>query len=170
MVAITKKDQVAVSLLTTHFATAVTIGGVYHTAGLYSSLVGKHVIVYRGDAFKKQSQVKFCITFEKYEDAHSALVSYLQAQEESPATVLKPFIVNRDNGKRVDPTLFFRLGDAHKYYGYTLQTGKDYQKEAGNKAINLHPATVKSLETNLNNAVNNAASNGCSNVSYSVEL
>jgi hypothetical protein len=54
----------------------------------------------------------------------------------------------------------------NNYFGYTLECGKSYEREAGNKKINCNPRTAKSLITNLNNAVNNSAANGYSQTSY----
>lgn len=53
------------------------------------------------------------------------------------------------------------LEEAVSYYAYTLEVGYSWQHEKGNKKINLHPKTMKSFITNLNNASNNSASNGC---------
>ena len=47
-----------------------------------------------------------------------------------------------------------------KCYSYTLECGASYQHERGNAKINCNPRTIKSLVTNLNNAVNNSAANG----------
>ena len=54
-------------------------------------------------------------------------------------------------------------------YSYTLGTGRSWEHEKGNKKINCKPTTIKSLITNLNNAVNNSAANGYSNTTYSLE-
>ena len=54
-------------------------------------------------------------------------------------------------------------------YRYTLECGKSYEHEKGNKKINLNPKSAKSLVTQLNNAVNNSAANGFSNYSYQLE-
>ena len=48
-----------------------------------------------------------------------------------------------------------------KYFGYTLECGKSWEHEKGNKKINLNPKTARSLVTNLNNAKTNSAANGC---------
>ena len=58
------------------------------------------------------------------------------------------------------------LSELIEYFGYTLECGKCYEHERGNKKINVEPKTIKSLVTNLNNAANNAAANGVSNKSY----
>jgi len=52
------------------------------------------------------------------------------------------------------------------YFGYTLEVGKSWEREKGNKKINIKPKGIKSLITNINNAVNNAAANGYSTTSY----
>lgn len=54
-------------------------------------------------------------------------------------------------------------------FGYTLEVGESWQYEKGNKKINLHPKTIRSLITNLNNAVNNAAANGCASEYYELK-
>ena len=50
------------------------------------------------------------------------------------------------------------LKEAIEYYQYTLSTGKSYER--GGKKINLNPKTIKSLITNLTNAINNSSSCG----------
>lgn len=52
------------------------------------------------------------------------------------------------------------LEEAINNYEYTLEAGASYQHEKGNKKINLHPKTISSLITNLNNSSRNRASNG----------
>lgn len=59
--------------------------------------------------------------------------------------------------------------EAVEYYGYTLEKGASWQHEKGNKKINRNPKTIKSLLTNLNNAVNNAAANGYAGEYYTAE-
>ena len=72
---------------------------------------------------------------------------------------------NHRNGsvREVKGTLDYLIND---YFGYTLECGKSYERERGNKKINCNPKTAKSLVTNLNNAVNNSAANGYSQTSY----
>ena len=62
------------------------------------------------------------------------------------------------------------VAEAVEYYGYTLACGAGYQHERGNKKINQQPKTIKSLLTNLNNAVNNSAANGYAGEYYTAEL
>lgn len=50
---------------------------------------------------------------------------------------------------------------------YTLECGASWGHEKGNSKINRKPTTIKSLVTNLNNAVNNSASNGYAGRTYS---
>ena len=52
-------------------------------------------------------------------------------------------------------------------FGYTLECGKSWEHEEGNKKINKNPKGIVSLIKNLNNAVNNSAANGYSNTTYS---
>lgn len=64
--------------------------------------------------------------------------------------------------KEVTGTLSYLIS----YFKYTLETGKSYQLEKGNKKIDIKPKTIKSLIKNLNNARSNAAANGYSEVSF----
>jgi hypothetical protein len=74
--------------------------------------------------------------------------------------------VNPDRGVNlISEGTLEELIDCHVY---TLECGKYYEREKGNKKINLNPKTVKALISNLNNAVNNAATNGYSSVTYSL--
>ena len=54
-------------------------------------------------------------------------------------------------------------------HAYTLECGRDYQHEKGNKKINCQPKGIKALVTNLNNAVNNSAANGYAGKTYDYE-
>ena len=56
--------------------------------------------------------------------------------------------------------------DLIQYYFYTLECGAAYEHEKGNKKINCSPKTIKSLVTNLNNAVNNSATNGYAGIFF----
>jgi len=58
------------------------------------------------------------------------------------------------------------LAELIEYYSYTLETGRSYGHERGNKKINVKPKTIGTLITNLNNAVNNVASDGYSMTTY----
>ena len=60
------------------------------------------------------------------------------------------------------------LEELTEAFGYTLLVGESWQNERGNKKINRHPKTIKSLVTNLENARNNAARNGYSGYIYRV--
>ena len=57
-----------------------------------------------------------------------------------------------------------------EYFGYTLECGKSWEHERGNKKININPKGIKSLVTNLNNADNNSAANGCGMNYYEVGM
>ena len=59
------------------------------------------------------------------------------------------------------------VADLVLYYRYTLETGRSYQHEKGNKKISLNPRTIQSLINNLNNAVNNTAINGYAGITFS---
>ena len=60
------------------------------------------------------------------------------------------------------------LEELIQYFSYTLECGKSWERERGNKKINVHPKTIKSLVNNLNNAKTNSAANGCPNEYYDV--
>lgn len=61
------------------------------------------------------------------------------------------------------------LEELVQYYKYTLETGKSYEHEKGNKKININPKNIESLVKNLYNASNNAAANGYSGCFYEYE-
>ena len=61
------------------------------------------------------------------------------------------------------------LAELISNFKYTLETGKSYEKEKGNKKIDTNPKSIASLIKNLNNATNNAAANGYSGTSYSLK-
>ncbi len=61
------------------------------------------------------------------------------------------------------------LEELIEYFRYTLETGKSYEREKGNKKINLNPKTIQQLCDNLAKAKDNAARNGYSGHSYSWE-
>lgn len=61
------------------------------------------------------------------------------------------------------------LDELIKCFSYTLECGASYSREKGNSKINRAPKTVKSLISNLNNAVNNSAANGYAGVSYALK-
>jgi hypothetical protein len=55
-------------------------------------------------------------------------------------------------------------------YKYTLECGKSYSHEKGNRKINMNPKTITSLVNNLNNAVNNSAANGYAGTTYELVI
>lgn len=54
-------------------------------------------------------------------------------------------------------------------FRYTLEKGKNRERERGNKKINMNPKSISSLISNLNNAESNAAANGFSSTYYSLK-
>lgn len=52
------------------------------------------------------------------------------------------------------------LKGALHYFSYTLECGRSYEHEKGNKKINMNPKTAASFVKQLNNAASNAAANG----------
>ncbi len=75
----------------------------------------------------------------------------------------KQYIItkNRFSSGRSYDSKPMELAEAVDYYCYTLETGYLRQGGEGGKKVNLHPKTIKSLITNLNNAASNNAANGC---------
>lgn len=65
------------------------------------------------------------------------------------------------NGPDRRSSLVGTFEELHEWHSYTLETGRDYQHEKGNRKISI-PKTFKSLVANLNKAKDNAAANGYS--------
>lgn len=61
------------------------------------------------------------------------------------------------------------LQELISYCSYTLEVGKSWEHEKGNKKINLNPKSIESLIKNLENAVRNSSLNGCCESNYSYE-
>ena len=59
------------------------------------------------------------------------------------------------------------IAELTQAYSYTLECGKSYEWEKGNKKINMTPKGIKSLVKNIDNASNNSAANGWSDTTYS---
>lgn len=53
-----------------------------------------------------------------------------------------------------------------KYFSYTLECGKSYEHEKGNKKINMNPKNGKSLVINLNKAELNRSLYGYQDTYY----
>jgi len=81
----------------------------------------------------------------------------------------KKYIIVCDTHRtgKISETRPLTIEEAIDYFGYTLQCGQSWQHEPGNKKINRNPKTIKSLISNLNNAVDNSAMNGYGGKSYS---
>lgn len=73
-------------------------------------------------------------------------------------------VKNSDRGSSI--TLVGTVAELVQATSYTLECGASYSYEKGNKKINRNPTTIKSLVSNLNNAVNNSAANGYAGVRY----
>lgn len=79
----------------------------------------------------------------------------------------KTFHINKVNRRNDSKTTFTgTLPELIRVFSYTLECGASWQHEKGNKKINREPKGIKSLVSNLNNAVNNSAANGFSNYYY----
>jgi hypothetical protein len=77
-------------------------------------------------------------------------------------------IIKTRNGK--DSEIVGTVEDlVNNYFGYTLEVGQSWEREKGNKKINLNPKSGKSLVTNLNNAVTNSAANGYSSTYFTLK-
>lgn len=173
MVIISEKASIQIAALTTVVDTAVTVGTTKMSAAIFHAENGSYLIVYTGDRLRKNSQIKWAILVEKctgaYQAVHELMITFLNEQQDSDR-LLKPAVITRTKeGSIPVVNVFFTVESARRYYLNVLETGKAYSQEKGAKKINLYPTTVKSLITNLNNALNNAAANGWSNVSYSAE-
>lgn len=83
--------------------------------------------------------------------------------EAKAATVYE--ITKKKNGKESKQT--GTLAELIDNYSYELETGQSYEREKGNKKINVNPKNIKALVDNLSKAVDNAAANGYSGVSFS---
>ena len=70
----------------------------------------------------------------------------------------------RDRTNEVTDT----LENLIEYFSYTLECGKAYERERGNKRINTAPKSAASLVTNLNNAESNRSVNGCGDTFYTL--
>lgn len=58
------------------------------------------------------------------------------------------------------------LAQLVEYYQSTLECGKEYEHERGNKKISLNPRNIESLVKNLNAAQDNRMANGYSEDYY----
>jgi len=70
------------------------------------------------------------------------------------------------SGSRRSSTETGTLKELISHFSYTLEAGKSYESEKGNKKINLNPRGIKSLVQNLNKAKSNSSANGVSNTLY----
>lgn len=76
------------------------------------------------------------------------------------ATPTKTFSISRVRDRGGAITLYGTVAELTQKFSATLECGASYQHEKGNKKINRTPRGIKSLISNLNNAVNNSAANG----------
>ena len=80
------------------------------------------------------------------------------------AQVYEITIMRRDRERVVSGTIEEHL----KYFGYTLEKGKSWEHEKGNKKINMNPKTIEKLVEMLNRAEDNAARNGYGGTHYRI--
>jgi hypothetical protein len=89
--------------------------------------------------------------------------------EEAANTVYTIEMENSGSFGRSPSRYYYQTGtlpELVKAYSYTLEVGASWEHERGNKKINRNPKNVKSLISNLNNAVNNSAANGYAGKTY----
>lgn len=84
-------------------------------------------------------------------------------------TVFKQKSSFRSNTQGTPIAFTGTLEELIKMFSYTLECGQSWEREKGNKKINCQPKSIKSLISNLNNAVNNSASNGYAGIHYYME-
>jgi hypothetical protein len=77
----------------------------------------------------------------------------------------KSFTIYKDRKGRTSETSG-TLQELIKNFSYTLETGKSYESEKGNKKINLQPKTIGALVKALNDSVTNSAANGSPSTHY----
>ena len=80
---------------------------------------------------------------------------------------MKQYTILQHRRGRVTP-VSGTISELTKYFGYTLEKGKSWEHERGNKKINLNPKSIQSLINNINNAEDNAARNGCGSTYYTL--
>ena len=80
---------------------------------------------------------------------------------------MKQYTILQHRKGRVTP-VSGTIAELTKYFGYTLEKGKSWEHERGNKKINLNPKSIQSLINNINNAEDNAARNGCGSTYYTL--
>lgn len=76
-------------------------------------------------------------------------------------------VIQHRNGRESEVTK--TLPELINYFKYTLEVGKYWEREKGNKKIDMNPKSISSLIKNLNNAKQNAAANGHSDTWYSLK-
>jgi len=80
------------------------------------------------------------------------------------STVYKVIVSRMDKEWEITGT----LEELIKQSSYTLQKGKSWEHEKGNKKINMNPKTIEKLVEMLNRAEDNAARNGYGSTHYRI--
>jgi len=78
---------------------------------------------------------------------------------------VKKFQITQTNSRGSVTTYEGTVTELTQMFSYSLECGKSWEYEKGNKKINKQPKTIKSLVTNIYNAKNNSAANGYSGFS-----
>jgi hypothetical protein len=105
---------------------------------------------------------------EEYDDEDEDDYGWDQDEEEVDEGVADVYSITSERNGR-ERSKSGTLAELIEYYGYTLETGKSYEHERGNRKINLNPKNIESLVQNLNNAKSNAAANGQSNERFYID-
>lgn len=79
---------------------------------------------------------------------------------------IKKFQITQTNSRGSTTHYEGTVAELTQMFSYSLDCGRSWEHEKGNKKINTAPKSIKSLVTNIYNAKNNAASNGYAGFSY----
>ena len=79
---------------------------------------------------------------------------------------VKKFQITQTNSRGSVTSYEGTVAELTQMFSYSLDCGKSWEHEKGNKKINTQPKTIKSLVTNIENAKNNSAANGFAGFSY----
>jgi len=66
----------------------------------------------------------------------------------------------RSQGRTTRKVIVGTVSELIEYFKYTLEVGKSYEHEKGNKKINLKPKTIKALVKELAKSISNSGNSG----------
>jgi hypothetical protein len=78
----------------------------------------------------------------------------------------KQFKITQTNSRGSVTSYEGTVVELTQMFSYSLDCGRSWEREKGNKKINTTPKTIKSLVTNIENAKNNSTTNGYAGFSY----